>query len=115
MVFVFMLCSPSVRAAFIVERWGNIYIEDQKGELWEIDQAKSIGFKPNKFQYGIGRNTIGPLNDSHLKYRMSYAFEDPGVIGIADGDNAQAYSIKKLKHHEVANTVISEKPIAAAY
>lgn len=115
MVILSMLFSPSVRAAFVVERFGTLYIEDQKGELWEIDQAKSIGFKPERFQYGIGRNTIQPLNDSHLKNRLSFTFDNPRVIGISKGDTAQAYSIKRLKEHEVANTNFNDRPIAAAY
>ena len=115
MVFMSMICIPMIEAAMVVERWGNTYIEDQKGELWEVDQAKSIGFKPDKFQYGIGRNTIKPLDDSHLKNSPRSRFDNPRVIGVTEGNNAQAYSIKKLAAHEVANTEINKKSITAAY
>lgn len=114
-VFMSMICTPMVKAASVVEKGGNVYIKDRKGELWEVDQAKSIGFKPDKFQYGIGRNTIKPLDDSHLKNSPRSRFDNPRVIGVTEGNNAQAYSIKKLTAHEVANTEINKKSITAAY
>ena len=48
----------------IVEEKGKTYIVDWHGERWEIDQAMSIGFKPHRFQHGIGRNAFTPLDDS---------------------------------------------------
>lgn len=115
LVFWVLCCSYEAKAAFVVERWGKVYIEDQTGELWEIDQAKSIGFNPVDFQYGIGRHAIKPLNNSHLKQKLKSAFENPRVLGVTEGDEAQAYLVKKLKKHEIANTSIGEKAIAAAY
>lgn len=115
LVFCVFWCFPQAEASFVVERWGKVYIEDQAGELWEIGQAKSIGFKPGLFQYGIGRYAIQPLNNSHLKSSFSSAFENPRVIGVTKGNEAHAYSLKRLKLHEIANTSINEQPIAAVY
>ena len=40
----------------------KIYIVDQTGERWNVTQAKSIGFDPRRFQYGIGREAFTPLD-----------------------------------------------------
>jgi len=37
------------------------------------------------------------------------------VIGVSDGETAQAYSVPKLRYHEVANTVIGGSAIAVGY
>ncbi len=115
LIMIIMVYSPSARAAFVVERWGKIYIEDQKGELWDVSQAKSIGFSPRLFQYGMGRNAFSPLDDSHLKVKIGSFFSDPKIIGVVEGGDAQAFSIMKLSQHEVANTIIDNKAVSTAY
>jgi len=108
--------SISYTAAFVIHRDGKIYIEDQTGERWDVTQAKSIGFKPEGFQYGMGKNAFTPLDDSYLQDDIASAFRrNPRVIGITDGSAAHAYSIPKLRYHEIANTRIGTQPIAAGY
>jgi len=108
--------SISYTAAFVIHRDGKIYIEDQTGERWDVTQAKSIGFKPERFQYGIGKNAFTPLDDTYLRDDVTSAFRNnPRVIGITDGSAARAYSIPKLRYHEIANTRIGTKPVAAGY
>ena len=108
--------SISYTAAFVIHRDGKIYIEDQTGERWDVTQAKSIGFKPERFQYGIGKNAFTPLDDTYLRDDVTSAFRNnPRVIGFTDGSAARAYSIPKLRYHEIANTRIGTKPVAAGY
>ena len=48
-------------AAFVLGKGGQAYIEDQQGERWDVTQANTLGFRPELFQYGIGRNAFTPL------------------------------------------------------
>lgn len=90
-------------------------IVDQTGEVWDLSQAVTLGFKPQKFQYGIGRYAFQTLSDVDLAAPGAKSAAHQRVIGIADGQKAHAYSVRKLARHEVANTHLENKPIAAAY
>lgn len=100
---------------FVVNRKDKTYIVDRRGEQWDITQAVSIGFKPENFQYGLGKNAITPLDDNSLRNDSLKAPSDMRIIGITENSNAQAYSVPKLSRHEIANSTIGSKPIAAAY
>jgi len=91
------------------------YILDRTGERWDISQAESIGFKPEKFQYGIGSHAFTPLDGSYLKPATTSIPSNLRVIGIAAGNEAHAYSVSKLSHHETANTTLNSQPIVVAY
>lgn len=99
----------------IIHEGERVFLVDRTGERWDISQAVSIGFHPDGFQFGIGRNAIQPLDASHLM------LSDPGpdggtrVIGVAKGPAAHAYTVRKLTRHEIANTKLADTPIAAAY
>lgn len=99
----------------VFEETGKTYIVDWHGERWDISQAVTIGFKPHRFQHGIGRNAFTPLDDSDFSGDNAGVRRNERVIGIAEGDRANAYAISKLWRHEVANSFIGEKPITAAY
>ena len=102
-------------AAYVIKKGGKTYIQDQRGERWDVTQAKTLGFKPGSFQYGIGKNAFTPLDDSYLSDGSSEKFQNPRVIGIADGREARAYSVPKLRYHEIANTQINDKKVAVGY
>ncbi|NOY69406.1 MAG: DUF3179 domain-containing protein [Deltaproteobacteria bacterium] len=93
----------------------RIYIQDRHGEKWDVTQAAGLGFKPENFQYGIGRNAIVPVDDKKLRSNGFFASSDMRVIGIAKDDEAHAYSVSKLRRHEIANSVIADTPIAVGY
>jgi hypothetical protein len=112
---LFCLMAAKPAAAFVIRKGEKVYIEDQDGERWDVTQAKSLGFKPERFQYGIGRNAFTPLDDSSLSDGSSAVFRNPRVIGITDGTEARAYAIPKLRYHEIANTRIGTKPVAVGY
>ena len=44
---LFVICTVSF--AGVIKKDGKIFISDRKGEEWDITQAVSIGFKPDKF------------------------------------------------------------------
>lgn len=112
---LFCLMAAEPAAAFVIRKGEKAYIEDQGGERWDVTQAKSLGFKPERFQYGIGRNAFTPLDDSSLSDDSSAVLRNPRVIGITDGTEARAYAIPKLRYHEIANTRIGTKPVAVGY
>lgn len=93
----------------------NTYLVDRTGERWDITQAKSIGFIPNRFGYGLGRYAFTPLDDSYLTDNTDAIDNRLRVIGVASGSEAKAYSISKLRYHEIVNSVIGSEPIAVAY
>lgn len=102
-------------AAEVVKDGKRIYIKDLTGERWEVTQAVSLGFRPQAFQYGIGRYAFTPLDDSHLVEDTGGVSNRLRIIGIQSQSQAQAYAISKLARHEIANTTIGSQPIAAGY
>jgi hypothetical protein len=112
---VICLMTVGTSFSFVIQEGNKTYIKDQTGERWDITQAKSIGFKPERFQYGIGRNAFTPLDDSYLSDDTSLVFQNLRIIGVAEGSQAQAYSIAKLRHHETANSKIGSEEIVVGY
>ena len=98
-----------------IEENGQSYIVDLHGERWDVTQAKTIGFDPERFRHGIGRNAFTPLDDSYLKDKSPNVSSKTRVIGISDGKEARAYSVPRLYRHEIANSRIGDQAIAAAY
>ncbi len=97
-------------------RWKDkIYITDRQGEKWDITQAVSLGFEPEKFQHGIGRNAIKPVDDDALDDDHDSLPGGSRVIGVESQGEAHAYSVRKLTRHEIANTTIGSQAIAAGY
>ena len=98
-----------------IQEKGKSYVVDLHGERWDVTQAKSIGFDPERFRHGIGRNAFTPLDDSQLKDESPNFSNNTRIIGISDGKEARAYSVPRLYRHEVANSSIGDQAIAAAY
>ena len=117
LVFALFAAIGSLAGAFskVIHDGDSTYIVDRHGERWDVTQARSIGFMPERFQHGIGRNAFTPLNDSSLKDQSPKVSKSLRVIGISDGKEARAYSVPRLYRHEVANSSIGDKQIAAAY
>jgi hypothetical protein len=101
--------------SFVKREDGKVYIIDRLGEKWDVTEAESAGFEPGKFQYGIGRNAFKTLDDSMLTDRISGLDPRMRVIGIGEGEDAKAYSVKKLYRHEISNSRLMGKPVAVGY
>ena len=116
-ILLMLILGIAMSQAFskVIEEKGKTYIVDMHGERWDISQAMTIGFKPHRFQHGIGRDAFTPLDDSQFSKDNAGVRRNERVIGIVEGDDANAYAISKLWRHEVANSFIGEKPITAAY
>ncbi|MBC8413722.1 MAG: DUF3179 domain-containing protein [Nitrospira sp.] len=99
----------------VVQEGSRTYIIDQTGYKWDITEAKSIGFKPERFQYGMGKDAFSTLDATGLSDDKKSVPDDLRVIGIEEGASSQAYSVQKLRGHEIANSAIGSKPIAVGY
>ena len=100
---------------FVERKSNQVFIVDQTGKKWDVSQAESLGFNPQRFQYGIGKNAFTTLNDSHVKADSESLKDHSRVIGIKNETASHAYSVGRLRYHEIANTHIGDKPIAAGY
>jgi hypothetical protein len=94
---------------------GKTYIIDRTGYKWDVTQAATLGFKPEKFQYGIGKDTFVTLDDSLLTESSPDLPEKMRVIGIEDGKDSKAYSVSRLSRHEISNSTLGNKPVAVGY
>ena len=109
-------CSQeNISSAPVVKEGGKTYIVDRTGYKWDVTQAESIGFKPDRFQYGMGKDAFTPLDASVLSDDKKHVPDDLRVIGVEEGTSSQAYSVQKLRSHEIANSTIGRKPIAVGY
>ena len=113
LVAFFML--PEKGQSFVQREGGKTYILDQRGERWDVTQAEARGFNPASFQHGIGRDAFQTLDDSHVNDGKPGASRRLRVIGISKGKDAQAYSVSRLRFHEVANTHLGSSPVSVAY
>lgn len=99
----------------VVQENQKTFLIDRTGERWDISQAVSLGFDPDDFEFGLGRNAFTPLNDAMMTPGKDVR-HSTRVLGIASGDQeAKAYSVNKLSGHEIANSSIGKNPVAAAY
>lgn len=116
MVFgILWFLTSGIVSSYVTREDGKAYIVDQKGEKWDVSQAESIGFRPEDFQFGIGRDAFKPLDDSSLTNDTESVPEDLRVIGVGEGSEAKAYSVPRLKWHEIANSNLGSGPIAVGY
>lgn len=110
---LFLVCTVSL--AGVIQKDGKTFIRDRTGEKWDITQAVSIGFNPNDFEFGLGRNAFSPLDDSLLQDATKSISRGLRILGVPGVNESKAFSITKLKGHEIANSYIGDTPIAAAY
>ncbi len=105
----------SSSAAWVVREDERVFIEDRTGERWDVTKARQLGFVPHKFQYGIGKNAFTPLHDDDFTNDLPQESSQARIIGIALDGEAHAYSVQRLRRHEIANTTLAGKPITAGY
>jgi hypothetical protein len=111
---VFSYSIGDLSAANVIHKGDNVFIQDRTGVQWDVTQARSIGFKPEVFQHGIGKNAFRTLGDVDLKDEIP-SYRNPRVIGIEEEGNAQAYAVPKMRRHEIANTHLGAKSVAVGY
>jgi hypothetical protein len=110
-----MMDAPFAQTAPVIRENEKVFIVDQRGERWDVTQAQSLGFDPEGFQYGIGRNAFTPLDDSRVRKGDERIPEWTRVIGVKDGSSPRAYSVPTLWSREIANSILGGKPVAVGY
>ena len=109
------LSTHEIGSSAVLKEAEKIYIVDRTGERWDVTQAVSLGFNPEGFQFGLGRNAFTTLDDSHLTNDTSNISKNARVIGVTDGSTAKAYTISRLLGHEISNSSIGSEPVAVSY
>ena len=112
MLLVFL--TPNAAAA-VVKQGQKTFLVDRTGEWWDISQAVSIGFDPNRFEFGIGRNAFKPLDEGDWQSNSDNSPSNLRIIGVARDRDAHAYSVNRLRYHETANTFLGETAVVAGY
>ena len=115
LIFIAFVLCPAWAFSYTTEKDGRTYIVDQNSEEWDITQAMTLGFKPRHFQYGIGKNAFQTLDDSSLTDNHFFASKTERVIGIEDSTGGKAFSVDKLRRHEIANTWQDKDPVTVGY
>jgi hypothetical protein len=102
---------------------GPVFITDRHGERFDITHAVDrYGMVPSGFEFGIGKNTIPPIN--HPEMIRSHESDYPSVgarqsteqiIGASFEGDARGYSIRQIVRHEIVNETIGYTEAAVAY
>lgn len=74
------IATPGGAFSRVVHEGDSIFIIDRHGERWDVTQARSLGFMPERFQHGIGRHAFTYLDDSSLKDSSDSASQSLRVI-----------------------------------
>jgi hypothetical protein len=112
---LFYFATHETGSSVVLRDAERIYIVDRTGERWDVTQAVSLGFDPDGFEFGLGKEAFIPLDDSLLTEDTSDVSNSMRVIGLTDGSSAQAYTIGRLWGHEVSNSNIGSDPVAVSY
>jgi hypothetical protein len=115
LLILFYFATHETGSSVVLKDAERIYIVDRTGERWDVTQAVSLGFDPDGFEFGLGKDAFTPLDDSLLTEDTSDVSNNMRVIGITDGSSAQAYTIERLWSHEVSNSNIGDDPVAVSY
>jgi hypothetical protein len=94
---------------------GEASITDRTGETWDLSQAVTEGFDPEKFRHGLGRDAFKPLDESRVSKRTADVPEGLRVIGLEIEGHAVAASVPLLTRHETANITVGGRPVTVAY
>ncbi len=103
-----------------VTRDGRTFIEDRTGKQWDVTYAvNELGMNADQFNYGLGPNAIRPITSPQFILPGDDDYPHDNfvfmVLGVTMGNEARAYRITDLSHHEVADDVIGLVAFAAAY
>ena len=101
-----------------------IYITDRHGVRFDVTHAvHRYGMRAAGFQFGIGKNTIRPIDhpnmlspgDPGYPSEGSRWSSGPDIIGISVDDDIRSYPVQELARHEIVNETIGHTQAAVAY
>ena len=101
-----------------------VYLVDRDGERFDITHAvTNYGMRRRGFEFGIGKNTIRPLNQPRMLVASDPGYPDagstwsrgPDVIGAVIEGEARSYPVRPLTRHEIVNESVGATAAAVAY
>jgi hypothetical protein len=111
----------SVEKVSVTEGTRRTYvITDVQGQAWDVTSAAyDYGMDPDRFEHGLGKNAITPLENPVLLSPgdRGYPGDDASflVIGARIGGDARAYGKLDVIRHEVVDEVIDGAHVAVTY
>lgn len=99
----------------IIKENGKIFIQDRKGEKWDITSAvKKYGMDPKFFNFGLGRNVFKPILHPEHRSKPPH-FSNPQVFGIEYLDKTVAYNRRTLTKDETLMDTYKGEPVFVAF
>lgn len=99
--------------------WARGPREIETGEWFDVTGSP---LEPDGYQYGIGKDSIPAIDqptfvaiDERDKLREHGIDDETVVIGYAHNEEAKAYPIAILNHHELVNDMIGGKPVTVGW
>ena len=101
-----------------------VHITDRHDERFDITHAVNrYNMRRRGFEFGIGKNTIRPLNQPRMLTSQDPGYpasgsswnRGPDVIGMVIGDEARSYPVERLVRHEIVNDSVGHTQATVAY
>ncbi len=99
---------------------GQIFITDRRGEKWNITHAvENYGFIASRFQHGLGKDKIRPINDPDFLFPGDDGYPSSGssfqVIGTVINQAARSYDLGDLFFHEIVNDTFGDTHVTIGF
>ncbi len=113
---------PDLQGGEVLTR--PVHIIDRHGERFDITHAvERYGMHRRGFEFGIGKNTIRPLNQPRMLTGEDRGYpasgsvwnRGPDVIGAVIEGEARSYPVERLVRHEIVNVSVGATEAAVAY
>ena len=88
-----LLIYPDAGCSQVTRDGKNTYLVDRQGQKWNISQAVSIGFEPERFEFGLGRHAFSPLDDTLLVKPEGMTADSTRILGVSDSAESKAFSL----------------------
>ncbi len=102
----------------------QVHITDRYGERFDITHAvERYHMHRRGFEFGIGKNTIRPLNQPGMLTEEDRGYpaygsvwnRGPDVIGAVIEGEARSYPVDRLVRHEIVNESVGATEAAVTY
>ena len=103
-----------------VKEGDRYLITDKAGTTWDVTHAQSYGLDPNRYQNGLGPNTIRPLMLPIMWAPGESGYPDLSnetmVLGVELNGFVRAYPTWAfMERFEVANEIFGEAHVSVAF
>ena len=98
--------------------WARGARDGRETEWFDVTESK---IDPERFQYGIGKDTISSIDSPRFLDADDPRLRDAGiddetrVIGFVHKGDARAYPLHILNRHELVNDTVGRKPVTVGW